>query len=207
MGWIWRVTRFADVHWVFAQERRISCGVACVIMAAYKINKYAPGVKSEFSEDDILARATELFGPDPLGANGLNNGQMLQLLNDPMFKMDGWREDRMPATDVPAKIITKVGETSGFGPKLEVKPIIAHIKWNGEDGGHWVLVDTIRRYRGATYATVCDPWDGNVHVTPATPGATFDYSGESVWGFSTAKRHKYEAPSPGQDFWGLVISR
>jgi hypothetical protein len=206
MGWISRFTRFGDAHWVFAQERNISCGVACVIMAAYKINKFTPKVKGTFSEDDVLARATALFGANPLGTAGFNNPQMVQLLNDPLFNMGGWRLDTLPASDVPGKIINQVGTTSGFGPKLDVKPVVVGIDWTG-GGGHWVVVDTVRTFRGKTYATVCDPWDGNVHVTPMTKSSTFAYTGDSVWGFSPTKKHAYDTPSVGGAFVGDVISR
>jgi hypothetical protein len=53
-GLVSRVSRFGDIHWIFGQEREISCGVACVIMAAFTINKITPGSRAMFTEADIL---------------------------------------------------------------------------------------------------------------------------------------------------------
>jgi hypothetical protein len=206
MGWISRFTRFGDMHWVFAQERTISCGVACVIMAAYKINKLTPGTRANFSEDDVLAKAASIFGPNPLGTAGLDNPKMVQLLNDPMFAMTGWRLDTLPPANIPDRIVNQVGETSGFGPKLDVKPVIVGIDWSG-GGGHWVLIDTVRRFAGQTYATVCDPLDGNVHVTPLKASTTFAYTGQPVIGLTTTPHYDYDAPSVGGAFIGDIICR
>lgn len=52
--WFTRFTRFGDTHLVFGQEQGISCGLACVIMAAYKINKLTPSVKAMYDEDDMM---------------------------------------------------------------------------------------------------------------------------------------------------------
>ncbi|HVN00222.1 MAG TPA: hypothetical protein VMT68_08410 [Caulobacteraceae bacterium] len=208
MPWVSRFTRYGDMHWVFGQEQNISCGVACVIMAAYKVNKLTPGVRAEFTEADVLARATTLFGPNPLGTGGLNNPQMAQLLNDPMFNMAGWTLSTLPQTAVPGRITNVVGVTSGFGPTLNVNPIILGIDWNG-GGGHWVLVDTIRvsPWDDQRYATVCDPWDANVHLTPLTANQTFAYTGHRVWGITTERTYDYQAPSTGGVFVGDVINR
>ena len=207
MAWFSRFTRFGDMHWVFGQERNISCGVACVVMAAFKINKFTPGVKAAFSEDDVLARATAILGPNPLGTAGLSNPQMVTLLNDPMFSMGGWRLDTLPQADVPAKIISQVGTTAGLGPTLEVKPVIVGIDWTG-GGGHWVVVDTVRTFMGSTYATVCDPWDANVHVTPMAAKSTFSYTAQKTWGGALWGKHKeYDTPSLGGAFVGDIISR
>lgn len=207
MAWFSRFTRFGDMHWVFGQERNISCGVACIIMAAFKINKFTPGVQASFSEDDVLSRATVLMGPNPLGTDGLSNPQMVTLLNDPMFNMGGWRLDTLPQTSVPNSIITQVGVASGFGPTLDVKPVIVGIDWIGGKG-HWVLIDTVRTFMGSTYATVCDPQDANVHVTELATNSTFNYTGQRIWGRELwGKPIGYDAPNVGGAFIGDIISR
>lgn len=207
MAWFSRITRFGDLHMCFAQERNISCGVACVIMAAFKINKLTPGVDATFSENDVLARATALFGPNPLGTGGLNNPQMTTLLNDPMFNMPGWTLSTLPPSQVPQRIIDEVGVTGGFGPTVDVTPCIVGVDWHG-GGGHWVLIDTVRTFFGTRYATVCDPWDGSVHVTELTPGATFAYTGESVIDFDFwGERNHYTSPSTGGALLGDIICR
>lgn len=207
MAWFSRVSRFGDVHMVFGQERRISCGVACVIMAAFKINKLAPGTKALFSEDDVLAKATAMFGPNPLGTGGFNNPQILQVLNHPDLKMPGWTLRRLQPAQVPHKIVKKVGVTDGFGPTITVKPMIVGVDWKG-GGGHWVLIDTVRTAFGKKYATVCDPWDANVHVVPLERNQTFKYRGEPVVGVDFwGKRYNYDRPSDGGAFLGDVLWR
>jgi hypothetical protein len=62
MAWFSRFTRFGDVHWVYGQERNISCGVACVIMAVFKTHKFTPGTKAVYSENEILKRAKQITG-------------------------------------------------------------------------------------------------------------------------------------------------
>ena len=206
MGWFSRITRFGDTHIVFAQERDISCGLACVIMAAFKINKIKPGARAIFSEDDILAKATALLGPNPLGTAGLNNPQLVQLLNHPDLKMPGWRLSTISAAQVPAQIARKVGVTSGLGFVLNVKPIIVGIDWAG-GGGHWVIVDTVRDFMGSTYATVCDPWDGNVHVTKLDLTTTFRYTGVPAPGISIGPHFDYQTKVSGGAFIGDIIER
>jgi hypothetical protein len=207
MAWFSRFTRFGDMHWVFGQENTIACGVACVIMAAYKINKFTPGVKSSFTETDVIALATRLFGPNPLGSAGLDNPQILQLLNHPDLGMTGWSLGRLPATDVPAKLISEIGTTGGIGPKMSVKPMIVGIDWTG-GGGHWVLVDTVRTWMGKKYATVCDPWDANVHVVRLKEAKTFAYTADKVTGVDFwGTHHSYDAVSAGGCFLGDLLWR
>ncbi|AGA27358.1 hypothetical protein [Singulisphaera acidiphila] len=207
MAWFSRVSRFGDVHWVFGQEQQISCGVACVIMAAFKINKIAPGTKALFSEADILAKATAMFGPNPLGTAGFNNPQILQMLNHADLKMTGWNFKRLAKPDVPDKIIQEVGVTSGFGVVISVKPMIVGIDWKG-GGGHWVVVDTVRTFMGKKYATVCDPWDANLHIVPLKKNQTFSYTGKSVVGVDFwGERYNYDTPSEGGAFLGDVLWR
>lgn len=207
MAWFSRVSRFGDVHMVFGQERQISCGVACVIMAAFKINKIAPGTKALFSESDILAKATAMFGPNPLGADGFNNPQILQVLNHPDLNMPRWTLARLKPDEVPGKIIREVGVTDGFGPTITVKPMVVGIDWTG-GGGHWVVVDTVRTLFGKKYATVCDPWDANVHVVPLEENQTFNYRAQPVVGVDFwGKRYNYDKPSVGGAFLGDVLWR
>ncbi len=207
MAWFSRFSRFGDFHWVFGQESTIACGVACAIMAVFKINKLKPGSKAVYDEKQIVDLATKLFGPNPLGAAGLNNPQMLRLLNHADLKMGGWKFGTLPPGSVPQKIIDVVGVTSRIGPTVDVKPMILGVDWKG-GGGHWVVVDTVREFMGKRYATVCDPWDANVHMVPIEAKKTFAYTGQKVQGFDFwGKRHEYTAPSEGGVFVGDVLWR
>ncbi len=207
MAWFTRFTRFGDAHFVFGQERQISCGLACVIMAAFKINKLKPKVKAMYDENDILAKAVSLFGPNPLGTGGLNNPKMVQLLNEPSLNMTGWQLSTLSQNQVTDKIIKEVKVEQGFGPTVNVTPVIVGVDWKG-GGGHWVLVDTVRSVLGKLYATVCDPWDASVHVVPLKKGTSFNYTAKDVIDFDFwGKRYKYKTPSVGGAFLGDIIWR
>ena len=208
MAWFSRFTRFGDMHWVFGQEKEISCGVACVIMAAYKINKLRPGVKSSFTEADILARATKLLGANPLGAAGLTIGQITKLLNHADFKMAGWTHTRIPKKTVPKKLISTIGTTGGLGPTVNVKPMIVMVDWKGGGGSHYVVVDTVRTFLGDIYATFCDPWDANVHVVKMEKAKELHYTGKPAVKLDFGGSHyEYDTPSVGSVFDGDVFWR
>jgi hypothetical protein len=207
MAWFSRFTRFGDVHWVFGQEREISCGVASAIMAAFKINKLTPGVKAVFDEDTVVQKATKLFGPNPLGDGGLSNPRMVDLLNHADLKMPGWKLDTLAPSAVVDKLISIVGITHGFGVKMDVNPVVVGIDWNG-GGGHWVVIDTIRALGNEMWATVCDPWDANVHIVPISRNQTLNYTakkGQAVDLFGT--HQEYTSPSSGGVFVGDLIFR
>lgn len=207
MAWFSRFSRFGDVHMVFAQENTIACGLACVIMAAFKINKLVPGVKAMFDEKDILAKATALLGPNPLGAAGLGNADLVKMLNHADLKMTGWKHHKVASDKVPGKLISKIGVTEGLGPTVSSNPVIVGIDWNG-GGGHWVLVDSVRKIFGKTYAIVCDPWDGNVHVTEIEKKTDFAYTGQAALAVDFGgTRHSYDSPSVGGAFIGDLIYR
>jgi hypothetical protein len=58
------------------------------------------------------------------------------------------------------------------------------------------------------YASVCDPWDGNVHITKFKVGSPFNYVGAKVplsWDLG-GKKHDYSSPSPGSPN-GWVVRR
>ncbi len=211
MVWFSRLTRFGDVHWVYGQERNISCGVASVVMAVFKIHKLTPGIKAVYSEDEILKRARQITGEaNPLGNSGLDGVKMLKLLNDATYKMAGWTFASLPSRAVPSKIIKTVGVTKGIGPVVSVKPMIAMINWHGGGGNHWVLFDTVREFGGTLYATVCDPWDANVHFLKLEKGKGPEYTAKEeyakdIWG--APKRKQYSETNKGNLRLGIVISR
>lgn len=206
MAWFSRFTRFGDMHFVFGQERRVSCSVACAIMAALKINKLKPGVKSKFDENGVMKIATSLFGPNPLQGVGLNSWQIVQLLNHPDLNMTGWHYANFLPMSVPQELINRVG-VSGFGPVINVKPMIVVIDWS-KGGRHGVVVDTIRIFNGELYATVCDPWDANVHIVKFEKNSTFRYVArrENSFDFSGASGNYNHRPN-GECFVGDVFWR
>ena len=53
MAWFTRFTRFGDDHLVYAQEADNYCGIACVMMCVFKINKLRPGATAVTQEQEI----------------------------------------------------------------------------------------------------------------------------------------------------------
>ncbi|TWT55414.1 hypothetical protein KOR42_28000 [Thalassoglobus neptunius] len=192
MAWFSRFTRFGDVHLCFAQEQNISCGLACIIMAAFKINKLKPKVTAMYGEDDMMAKAKTLFGANPLGDAGLTGNKMISLLNDDSLNMKGWTFTSPNIDQMNNEIVKNVGVSEGWGPTVSVSPVIILVQWKGGTSRHWVLIDTVRKFWGSTYATVCDPWDGSVHVIKIDKDRRFDYAARDTidvdfWG----KRKRY----------------
>jgi hypothetical protein len=204
VAWFSRFTRFGDLHLVFGQERNIACGLACVIMAAFKVNKLQPGVRAMYGEDEIVALATKVLGPNPLGTVGLTGRALLKVLDHPSLKMPGWNLARLPSTSVVSKVIKQVG-ISRMGLTIHARPMILLVNWKGS-GGHWIVIDSVREWSGQLYATVCDPWDAHVHVTRMSRNKTLKYTGDSVFGIDFGGTHyEYDHPSKGSVFLGDVL--
>jgi len=73
------------------------------------------------------------------------------------------------------------------------------------------VVDTVREMLGTHYATVCDPWDANVHIQKIERGGTFVYNaGEggfaiNLWGTTKAEKQPYDNTSRGMvKTWGMI---
>ena len=71
-------------------------------------------------------------------------------------------------------IADKIGVRGMLGPAISVKPAMVGITWS-DGSGHWVVIDTVRKVFGDLVATVCDPWDTNVHMQDFTRGGVFAY--------------------------------
>ena len=59
-----------------------------------------------------------------------------------------WRWHNYAPTDVPQKLLDKVGLTAGLGAVVDVEPVILGVDWD-LGGAHWVVVDTIREAVGS----------------------------------------------------------
>ena len=62
MAWFTRLTRFGDVHLVYGQEAGMSCGIASVMMCAFKLNKLTPGATAVTIEKDIYQKYSTVMG-------------------------------------------------------------------------------------------------------------------------------------------------
>lgn len=173
MAWFSRFTRFGDMHLVYGQQADMSCGIASLMMCVFKLNKLKPGKTALTVEQQIYKKYEAVMGsayaPETTGTYPQHLATILT-----SFTSGTWSWHQTPPNDVPQTLIDKVGVTSGLGPTVLVEPVILGVDWD-LGGAHWVVVDTIRRIDGTTYATICDPWDTNVHIQKFATGGPFVY--------------------------------
>lgn len=206
MGWFSRFTRFGDTHLVYAQEAEQSCGIACVMMTVFKINKLVPGAAAITTERQIDRIYGEVSGAPYDGSSY----SYCKFLADTLNKLGvgRWEGRHIGATAVSQAIVDSVGrDVPGSsllaGPLSPVSyainqlrsrtPIIVLVGWTA-GGAHFVVVDTVNVTPLGLYASVCDPWDGNVHITSFQIGRPFAYSGAPVplsWDLG-GRRHSYD---------------
>ncbi len=173
MAWFTRLTRFGDAHLVYGQEANMSCGIASVMMCVFKVNKLKPGAASVTVEKDIYQKYSQALGsaytPE---STGTYPQHLATVLNS--FTTGTWSWHNYAPNDVSQKLIDKVGVSDGFGALFNVEPVILGVDWD-LGGAHWVVVDTIREILDRQYATICDPWDTNVHMQRIHTGHPFYY--------------------------------
>lgn len=212
MAWFSRFTRFGDAHLVYGQEADMSCGIASVLMCVFKINKIAPGKAALYLEKEIYKKYAAAAGTkyDAKVAEKRGTGPMALVTVLNQLNCGKWKWDKVAAAAASKKIIDTVGVTKGWGPTVTVKPIIVGVDWDS-GGAHWVVIDTVREFAGSHYATVCDPWDTNVHVQKLTAGHPFVYeagqAGFAVdfWGSHKGQSSPYKKSKRGQvKIWGII---
>lgn len=211
MAWFTRLTRFGDVQLVYGQEANMSCGIASVMMCVFKINKLTPGTTSVTVERDIVQKYTNALGTaySPQ-TTGTYPEKLATVLNS--FTSGTWRWHNTPPNDVSKTLIGKVGVAGMFGPIVNVEPVIIGVDWD-LGGAHWVVVDTIRDVFGTRYATICDPWDANVHMQTLSTSGPFIYDASTggfmmdIWGTAPkGVNSPYQgAAAKGQvKNWGMI---
>jgi hypothetical protein len=201
MAWFTRFTRFGDVHNVYAQEADDSCGIACVMMCVYKINKLSPGKAAKYHEDQIY----KVYGQQAGGTYDGSSYTYANYLADTLNQLNcgGWKAENVGPSNVSRAIVDTLGvDVLGAGPVFNGlkrgRPIIILTNWTG-GGGHFVVVDIVNNFVGDNFASVCDPWDGDVHVQPFKPNAVFQYIGRNQptsWDTGGMK-HKYSTDNVG----------
>lgn len=193
------------MHLVYAQEQDNSCGIACVMMTVFKINKLSLST-AVHAEKDIYKVYSKVSGSTYDGSSYSYANHLASTLNK--LSVGTWTAKYVGPSNVARTILNKVGTVSAVtGPTVFVKPIIVLVGWT-DGGAHFVVVDTVRNLAGRKYATVCDPWDGNVHVTRLRKGNPLAYIGAKVplsWDLG-GTRHEYKKESPGETN-GWVVYR
>jgi len=209
MAWFSRFTRFGDAHLVFGQEADMSCGIASVLMCVFKINKITPGAQAVHVNKDIYNAYSKASGgryqPQRRGTHPTHLVTVLNSLN-----CGTWMWTQVAAGAAAQKIVDLVGVTAAPGPTITVNPIIIGVDWDS-GGAHWAVVDTVRSFVGTNYATICDPWDANVHIQAITGGKPFIYKPDEAgfavdfWGEHKGQTSPYPAGSKGRiQTWGLI---
>jgi hypothetical protein len=202
MGWFTRFTRFGDAHIVFSQEGDNACGIACTMMCVFKINKFRPGAQASYAEQQIYTRYAA-------ASHGPYNGTAYTYTNHLATTLNGlscgtWEQANVGQNGVSQAIIDSCGtDYVGAGPLVNALhrnwPIIVLVGWNA-GGAHFVCVDTVNNIAGSTWASVCDPWDGDVHITSFEAGQPFVYEGARQplsWSLGPGPEHQYGSPSDG----------
>lgn len=215
MGWFFRLTRFASAHAVYAQEKNNSCGPSCILMTNFKMKKglmfaglqasaavnavpvigshvgptlakaaidYA--VKTEPTVYKVYAKHAGLSAYD--GTAYSDCAFFPAVLNE--LGLGNWETHWAGETGIPKA--TKDAVKAGA-------PVIILIAWTG-GGAHFICVDEVFEMFGTTYATVCDPGDGQVHVVTLTDGQKFVYAaGDKPVSFSFTGHFTYPAGQTG----------
>jgi hypothetical protein len=180
MAWFSRISRWGDIHLVFGQRWQNSCGLASVLMCVFKTNKLTPGASSFRVETEVRDRYTQLLGSayDP-ATTGTFPQHLVTILNE--FTNVTWAHTTPSVNDVSGQIVRSVGETSALvlGPTLGCSPVIVGIDWTG-GGAHWVVIDSVRSLGSYRWATICDPWDTNLHINRFRIGHPFTYDAGDV---------------------------
>lgn len=201
MAWFTRFTRFGDAHLVYAQEKENSCGIACVMMTVFKINKLKLGKKAVHTEKHIYDVYSTASGTTYDGTSYSFASHLAATLN--RLDVGKWKAEYVGKHAVAKALVDHVGTAIvGLGPIINAarggSPMIVLVGWDAGDA-HFVVVDVVNNFGGKLYASVCDPWDGNVHVTPFQVGQPFHYTGARVplsWDLG-GTRHSYPAKNPG----------
>jgi hypothetical protein len=182
---------------VYAQERPMSCGIASILMINFKVKKAAmmagiaagaaissvPIIGSTVgatmaraamrwaieSEPHVYREYTSVTGSPYDGSVGTFPTPLAQVLTN--LGCGQWRARGLAnASDLPAAI--RSGLSGGA-------PVLIGVGWDN-GGGHAMVVDEAH----GDNLLICDPWDGELRVTPAPNGSPLRYTPGSVWSFS-----------------------
>lgn len=201
MAWFVRFTRFGQAHMCYAQEQSDSCGIASGIMVNFKLKAGAVGagtivgalfpslgaLTGKLLGGDANSTAVKaeqevykLVGAGYTGKTGTTGTQVANILTK--LKLGTWRgldtcDSKIIGTQI--LICYRNGWPTIIGNSWYTSA--THKKLAG--GGHWVVVDTVNKFSGKLYASICDPLTGNVHVTEFTPGQDFLYDPSNAIGW------------------------
>jgi hypothetical protein len=180
MQWYSRISRFGDLHMVYGQKWANSCGLASTVMCAFKMNKFAMGQQAVYEEQKIKEKYEKASGSPYDPKTQYTDGKFLQtVLSDVTGK--NWALEWYSEKDRAGAIIDSVDSYGALalGPTISSKCCIVLARW-GAGGAHWVVVDSVRSAFGFHWATICDPWDTNLHIVRLTKGQPIKYDAADV---------------------------
>jgi hypothetical protein len=189
-SWFLRIDRFSDVHIVAAQSKDQSCALASIKMVYFKMNKLRPGASNLATERELekLYKQKARETSHDFDQEGSNPEVMVDVLN--AMGMGQWAIDWPPVTDVSARIEKYVGVDqfglgiTGINAASRKYPVILACYWQPR-GGHAIVVDTVTRVPlMGNYATICDPWDADVHFEKIEIGRPLTYNPRAVGGWN-----------------------
>jgi hypothetical protein len=227
MAWFSRIDRYGSVHMVRSQDKVVkggqdssnSCGISSIMMTNFK-------VKMHLLLGGIAAGASVSVGSVPGSFKGslLAGGIQAALATEPEIyqiytAVTGSPYDGSSYSDCTffPEVLRRMGlgewETVNISGSMfdalaaatdDGFPAIALCHWNA-GGGHFCCIDETHTTLGNTIS-VCDPWDGEQRIVPASGGGAIKYD-PSGFVFSTGNlfggnRHDYDSASPGAfDSW------
>lgn len=196
-SWFLRIDRFADTHIVAAQGKDQSCALASIKMVHFKINKLKPGASALTTErrlEELYKKKAKETAHD-FDQAGSNPQVMVDVLNSMGTGM--WTIEWPAIHAVGDRVAQLVGVDqfglgiTGINAATRRYPVILACYWQPK-GGHAIVVDTVTSVPAmGTYATICDPWDANIHFEKLEKGKPFTYTpkaaaGINIWGKTKA---------------------
>lgn len=203
MPWYARISRFLDAHLVYSQHAPASCGIASVMMCAFKVNKLTPGQNSIYKEQEVYKTYSAVSGTKYDGNAPSHVAQLANTLDE--LTPGTWQANWVGSAGVASVLADHCGY-AGVGPTVRSSPVIVLVGWKG-GGGHFVVVDSLRYVGGITYATICDPWDGQLRVMPIEPGSNFNYRTVDTlhWDLEGQAEHQYTSSNDNGIGNGWVV--
>ena len=161
------VTSFLGTHWTYTQQNSDSCGPSCVMMMIRKRTNVV------ISENDAFLAYDSYGNPD----NYSNpEGEVIREYDGQVYT-EAERLARTIRTLIGKATVHNVNVNNVgklIKSSLRNGPLIGLVSWRG-GGGHFVVIDYGGIKKGRFYATVCDPWDGNVRLVPIGATGPVDY--------------------------------
>jgi hypothetical protein len=190
MGWFTRFDRFGDAHICFSQADPMSCGLASIKMVIFKVNKLRPGhdaLATEAAIEKIYKKYDNV--PDKIGDIGVIFPKLADALNE--FGIGNWKSATPPQGQMTEFLVDKLApDKVGLGlinTAMRGYPIILKVEWPSSGAGiaggaHAVVLDTINKIPivDAWWGSICDPADGDVHITRMRKNAVLNYVGKAV---------------------------